>query len=672
MANKQPMSDSDILVKVLAKSRSAVGWFDSKLSKERQRVTDYYNGKLPYRQHAGSSSYVSTDVYDAVEMLKSQLLETFAGGESIAQFDPDKDMNVPMCRAATQYATYVIFRENNGFNVFHDAIHDGLTARVGVAMVYWKEKFDYAEETFEGLMHDDAMALASQEDVDEFDASLDESTGLYSGTLVRKFDHSHVCIEPLATEEFLIEARASSLDAAGYKGHRMEKTRAELYEMGYKKSLVDSIRNDTITMSMAPESQSRNNPTLSNLITPEPVEKTQEQILYFQSFVRMTIDQAKGARLYKICHAGDTLLDKQEVDRAPYFAYVPLPVPHVFYGNNFAARVIPTQNARTVLTRGVLDHTAITTNPKYMVVNGGLMNPKEMLENRLGGLVNVRRPDSVTAFPQNNLNPFVFQTLGMLKEDKEQSTGISSLSQGLNKDAISTQNSQGLVDNMVSLSSQRQKIAARNFAYNFFVPIMLEVVRLGIINEKKPKMIEVAGEPIEVDPRTWTERTTCTVSMHLGYGEKDKAVVKHTQAYEMLAKDPMLQNAFGIKQRIMMAHDTMKLAGLSNFSSYLDPNAQAPGPNPLQVRELDIKDKVAQAALLQGQAAVDKDKRVTSLDASRLALDQNKNAVSALEQDRTQDRHDIETAHKIDIAEREMVLAEEAPITESKAIISPN
>jgi hypothetical protein len=90
---------------------------------------------------------------------------------------------------------------------------------------------------------------------------------------------------------------------------------------------------------------------------------------------------------------------------------VPLPIPHVFYGNNFAARVIHTQNARTVLFRGVLDHTAITTNPRYMVVNGGLMNPRELLDNRLGGIVNVRRPDSVAPFQQNPLNPYIFQLL---------------------------------------------------------------------------------------------------------------------------------------------------------------------------------------------------------------------------------------------------------------------
>jgi hypothetical protein len=33
---------------------------------------------------------------------------------------------------------------------------------------------------------------------------------------------------------------------------------------------------------------------------------------------------------------------------------------------------------------------------------------------------------------------------------------------------------------------------ARNFAYNFLVPLMLEIIRLAIINKDK-RVIEVAG-----------------------------------------------------------------------------------------------------------------------------------------------------------------------------------
>ena len=77
----------------------------------------------------------------------------------------------------------------------------------------------------------------------------------------------------------------------------------------------------------------------------------------------------------------------------------------------------------------------VTNNPRYTVVKGGLTNPRELIDNRVGGIVNVTRPDAIHPMPQASLNPFVFQTIQMLDEDKEDTSGVSRLSQGLNKDA---------------------------------------------------------------------------------------------------------------------------------------------------------------------------------------------------------------------------------------------
>jgi hypothetical protein len=321
--------------------------------------------------------------------------------------------------------------------------------------------------------------------------------------------------------------------------------------MGYDKKLVAELpADDAKELLFSPEVLARTGPTKAAETYDAAIQPDMDYLVFYESYVRMKIDPKKGVRLYKICHAGDKLLgDPEEVDKAPFLAYVPLPVPGVFYGDNFAARVVPVQNAKTVLMRGILDHTAITTNPRYAVVNGGLANPRELLDNRLGGIVNVRREGAVTPLPQAPLNPYIYQTLNLLDASNEKSTGISALSQGLNKDAISTQNSQGLVDNMMKASGQRAKIMARNFADHFLVPLMIEVIRLAILHVKQPEFIEVGGAPLQCDVTKWSDRKTCTVSQHLGYGEKDMAANELAQGYQMLAKDPALGNMFGPKQR---------------------------------------------------------------------------------------------------------------------------
>jgi hypothetical protein len=326
----------------------------------------------------------------------------------------------------------------------------------------------------------------------------------------------------------------------------------------------------------------------------------------------------------------------------------------VFYGFNFAAQCIHTQNARTVLFRGVLDHTAITTNPRYIVVNGGLLNPRELLDNRLGGVINARRPDSVQAMPQNPLNSYIFQVLGTLTENNDKSTGISALSQGLNKDAVSTQNSQGLVDNMIKVGSGRQKIMARNFALNFFVPLMLEVVRLLITNQKAEKIIEIAGKPFQITPQAWTERTTCTVSMHLGYGEKDMAANELAQGYQMLAKDPGLGGAFGQKQRIEMLHDIAKLKGFTRFASYIDPNGEPPQPDPFKKRELDLKERAVAVTEQANTFKASDASRLYAAEQAKLEQKSQEMQMNALNQDRTNDRQDLDTAARASQGEEQL------------------
>lgn len=70
---KKKLKDSEILAVVNAGLREGVRFTDSKLAKERRKVQMYYDGRLPAPIHAGNSSYVSTDVFDAVEAMKATL-----------------------------------------------------------------------------------------------------------------------------------------------------------------------------------------------------------------------------------------------------------------------------------------------------------------------------------------------------------------------------------------------------------------------------------------------------------------------------------------------------------------------------------------------------------------------------------------------------------------------
>lgn len=674
MAKSKKLSDETVLSLVERKAKETVGFYDSKLSEERTKVQRYYNSTYPKQANRGSSSYVSSDVFDSVEAMKSQILETFSGnGDEIIKFPPLHEQDVEDARVATEYCSYVVFRENDGPGVFADALHDGLTARVGISKVYWDTDIEYEERKFKGISYDEVMGLSAQEDVAELDAEMDEATGKFSGTLEVSHDRSKVRLDAIPPEEFRISARAKTIKSADIVEHVTPKTRAELKDM-YPDSAadIDKMGQDGKRSTDTQEELERNIAVQSVVGRDDDgIQHDLDKIDLHEAYLKLDI--GKGVRLYRVCYAGHVLFEKQSIDRKPFFAFTPLPIPHVFFGNNFASRVVPTQNARTVLTRGVLDHTAITVNPRWQVVKGGLLNPKEMLDNRLGGLVNVRSEGAIQPLAYANLNPFVFQVLEMLKANKEESTGISSLSQGLNKDAISQQNSQGLVGDLVQLSQTRQKIVARNFA-KYLADIYLEVYRLVLENEKKDKIIEVAGSFTPVNVENWVQRRNVKVAMHLGYGEKDREAAKYSSTYMMLSKDPGLAPMFGPKKKYEMVTDGMKLAGFPK--TYLDDpsTVEPPKPDPLKMRELDIKEIAANAAMITAQATAGWKNAEAQLIAMTKRLDNMNFQMDSTFKARESDRMDIETSNRVDVSQREMKLAEEAPKDGEKvsAIVSPN
>lgn len=665
---KAEMSDKDILTKIEQKVKRSVGFSDSKLSKERERVIRYYNSELPEKANNGSSSYISTDVYDSVEAMKSQLLETFSGNQdTLISFPPQGEDDVISSRVATEYCSYVVYRENEGYNIWSHVIHDALMARVGIVKVFWEESHEDTDEEFEGLSYDDVQGLAAQDDISDLEAEADEM-GAFSGWLTRRRDTSQVVITPIPSEEFGISKQATSIKSADLTYHRCLKMKAELREMGYPDAKVDSVTDDGDVSDN--ERQARHWMQENSLINDDdPLQDDLEKVWLYEAYCRLNL--GKGLKLYKFVFANNTLFDKQEVYCSPFKAFTPLPIPHVFLGNNFAGRVIPTQNARTVLTRAILDHTATTTNPRWTVLQGGLLNPKEMLDNRKGGLVNIKRPDAVKALEQANLNPFVFQTLEMLKSNKEESTGISALSQGLNKEAISTQNSQGLVGDLVSLSQQRQKIVARNFA-EFLIEVYLEVYRLVLANEKKEKIIEISGEHAPVSVTAWRERSTCKASVNLGYGDREKETQKFQNTHQLLKQTA--GRLYTEENQYEVIIDGLKSAGFKEHSRYIsDPKKMPPAePDPLAVKELEIKEMTAKAQLLTAQSLNKKVDNTAAFDAMRAEMAEITTQLKGMVDAREQDRKDAEVANRIEISNREMDLAENPPPeAETRSIISP-
>ncbi|MBB4039104.1 hypothetical protein GGR34_000739 [Microvirga flocculans] len=676
MARKE-LSNEQIGTLIDRKIHSAIGVAASNLSKERERVLKYYDGALPKPQHAGQSTYVSNDVYDSVEAMKADLLETFGGSQDNVKFTAQGPDDVEACRIATEYVSYIFYRRNNGWKVLHDLVDDGLKARVGVVKAYWDEDKEYDDEEFEGLDEQTVQALVAQDDVEELEAE-HQGDGTFAGTLSRvKADRSGVKVENVPPEEFIVEPQAKCLQGY-FHGQRTLLTKDELRRMGIDTKPLKGVAPDGGEIAEQDnETQTRFDRIGSGYHQNDDRDDEDAKYIVYEVYDTFTKKKGDRPRLHKVVMAGGKVLLCEEVDRTPFKVFVPLRMAHSFWGTNFAQRVIPTQNARTVLTRGILDHTSITNNPRYTVLQGGLTNPREMLDGRLGGLVNISRPDAVKPLEQSPLNPFVFQTLEMLKQNKEETTGTSSLSQGLNKDAISTQNSQGLVEDLVDLSKQRAKVIARNLA-DFLQELWFEIYNLVIENDTRESVFEVAGNWVEIDPKTWIERKDATVTFHLGKGAADAEALSLAQLLTMATADPDLSRMIHAKKKYNIATHILRLKGHKNHQDFIENPDDLPPPQPdpqlqlqlqemqLRNRELEVKVQLAEMKVREAEMKAQIAILQAQVEAQKLPLEQELAIADS-------HRKDLQVANEIDVSQRELDIVEKAPQVEpAKAIVSPN
>lgn len=680
MAPRKRVGDMELSALLDGRITNAVGWSDGKLAIEERRVLRYYDAEFPARTRRGQSSYVSQDVHDSVEAMHAQLLETFTGSQDLARFAPRGPDDAAYAQQLTDACHYVVHGKNPGYEVFSDVMKAALMTRFGAAKVSWQVHEEITEEEASQPVSEEALAqLAAPDEVEEVEAE-DQGDGTYRVTIKKRTKRGCPKIEAVPRKELLVSRRAKCLEEADFVAHRVHKTRGQLKnDHGLSDSQIDDLRDLDDRPLFDEDDDARFRPVddEGGAITDDQAPE-RGRVWVYECYLRGDFDGDGVEGLYQVVKAGNTIVSRERIKRLPFVVFVPLRRPFSFWGNNFADRVIPVQASKTGLVRAILDHTAIATNPRLTVVRGTLQNPQELNDDRLGGIVNVNRPDGIQPLMQAPLNPFVFQTLQLLDYDNEDTTGVSRLSQGLNKDALSSQNSGALVEQLTSNGQTRQKVIARNFAMTFLVPLYQLVAELLQEHAGDEGFEYIRGEQAAVLPRPALDvKRDLICELHLGYGEADKEAQKFLAIYALLSQDPTLAPLFGPDKKYRLLVKVLNLKGIQDVGTYLTPpeQAQPPQPDPLKMAEVQLKQQELQLNAAKAQLETMEVQAKIRQMMAKMQLDQQKQDQKVgIEQQRLDlERAKLALETMVEQAEVEAMRTAEAAGGENfKAIASPN
>lgn len=164
-----PKLTEDELKSLLAaeKADALSSMASSKLSEERERAMNYYNGDVSADMPTVTdrSKAVSYDVSDTVEGLMPALMEIFCGGDEVVKFSPVSQEDEPRAEQETAYINHVFLQKQqpSGFIIVYSFVKDALLQKNGVVKVYWEECEDEERTTYYD-QPDDVYALMMADD----------------------------------------------------------------------------------------------------------------------------------------------------------------------------------------------------------------------------------------------------------------------------------------------------------------------------------------------------------------------------------------------------------------------------------------------------------------------------------------------------------------------------
>ena len=668
MAKK--MTNDELASKLSNEIESASGNFNTELSEQREDAMKYYLGEKFGNEIEGRSEIVTTDVRDTIEYIMPSLMRIFTTHNNVAEFEPQGPEDVEMAQQATDYVNYVFNKQNNGFKVLYDAFKDALISKTGVIKHFWEEKTEVSTENYTNLTEIEYQSILANDDMEVIEHTetiiqkqqVDDFGNLISPAIVEhdvkvkktKTD-GQVRVLSVPPEEFLVSRRATSVEDASFVCHRVKKSVSDLILEGYPKSLVDELPSYTQNNAEFNEERIARFSYDDDSSPSNEGEGPSRKVWLEECYMHIDYDNDGIAELRKITKGGHIILDNEEIDSIPFSTICPLPIPHKFHGMSIADTVQDIQLIKSTIMRNLLDNMYLTNNARYAVL-AGQVELDDLLSSKPGGIVRMRAPGAVTALPTPQIQPYAFDMVRYLDGIREERSGVSKMTQGLNPDVLTSHVTSGAISAATESSMQRIELIARIFAETGIKDLFRNIYSLVQRYEDRQKIAYLNGKFVPIDVSRWKEKLNCTVNVGVGSGSQSSKT--QTMGSIMQIIQGLIQNggmgSLVTPENIYNAvSEFIAQSGYKNADQFIsNPAMMPPQPPAPPSLEEKVAQQKAQVELQKLQLQAQELEIDTQLKAQELKLKQEEAAINlALKQQELQIKKS-----QLDLNEQELAL----------------
>ena len=627
----------------------AVDYENSVLAGERDTAQKYYYGYLPTinpdgtpfsdtlivedphatyeeilspSENPNKSTYVSTDVRDAILLMLPSLIRIFAASERPVALVPRTEADVAIAEQATNYVNYTFWNDNPGFLILHGAFKDAMTLKCGFVKWWTDDNRQIKRKTFVNVSQEQIIALVGGDPTVKVIAhgDPDPGTGLISGVTLQYEESKPVIrVAGVPPEEMRLDRFATSFQKSRITGHERIVAIDELTAMGYPRDLCANFLQTQDVRNFTQEAQIRN--PGRGMST-----RVGDGVLYGEYYILIDTDGDGVPELRYICTMGEDhqIVADEPANRVKFACFSCDPRPHTIVGDSIADLTKDIQRIKTNIMRGVLDSLAESINPKT-VINELTVNLDDALNDDLGAVIRTRGdPSAAVAFSKT---PFVgadaMPVVELLNDVLQRRTGLSDAAKGLDPKALQSSTMIG-VEAIINGAQERTELVARILAETGFKELFSGLYNEVCENPNQKRTLRINGKFINYDTSLFDASMGVEVNPTLGKGSDTVrmmtlAQIKQDQANVFTQFGPA-NPVVGIPEMLNTISDMLEIANIRNVGRYFKT------PSPEALAAIAQAPKEPDAMTLAAKAQFEKVKADSARGVGDQQLQQEKQA----------------------------------------------
>ena len=646
MAKDIDDNNIETLTGVLKSEMDDASDFIHMVGADRAESTEYYLGDAPEGTSSLQSEFISTDVRESILFMLPSIMRTFFGTKKVVEFVPKGPEDIQLAEQQTDYINYIIQQKNNGFQVLYDALKDALVRKTGFVKVFWDDSIVATTHEYTNLDPQSYQALIIDKDVEIVEESVtmesmtmmdpvsgeeitQEIPASYDLTIRRLKEKNQVCIEAIPPEEVLLSRHARDLESSSYVAHRMIKSVSDLVAMGYDQDEVEQhagYGGSAVDPEAYEEIEARN--PFDNMVYPNRADSGGKDVLYVEHYLFYDYDGDGIDERVRVCTIGNGIhvVNVEPWDELPICMFCPDPEPHTAIGSCPADYLKPIQAAKSQIMRDTLDSLGHSIFPRMGIVEGQV-NIDDVLNTDIGQPIRMRAPGMVQPFAVPFVGKEAFPVLGYLDEAKENRTGVSKASAGLNADALQSSTSTAVSATM-SGAQGRVELICRHFAEGGLKTMFKTVNSLVIKHQNAQDVFRLNGKFIPVDPRYWDNDKDLVVNVAISKSsdeEKFQVLAQLSQKQEQIMQTLGPQNPLVSMQQYANTLTRMiEMAGFQDAQSFINTEVPPMPPQSQEPPKPDPAEMLAQAEAMKAQVSAQKAMIDAETDRMKIIMDDDR------------------------------------------------